>query len=98
LEVQAAGVPIVASSIAGIKEAVMPAYLNWLAKPKDTQRFSDLLLQLLEQPEKRKSFVSQAKSFVEQNFSMTAAVDRFQNLYKTLYDSHSQKQLCLSHN
>jgi glycosyltransferase involved in cell wall biosynthesis len=83
MEVQAAGLAIVASSIAGLREAVAPEYLDFLVAPEDTISFSRLLLELIRNPEKRKILADRGKQFVL-NFTMQASVERFQRVYMAL--------------
>jgi glycosyltransferase involved in cell wall biosynthesis len=83
LEAQAAGVAIVASSIAGVKEAIPQEYLDFLADPKDVETFSKLLLNLLNNPAKREVLTKKGRGFAKK-FTMAISVEQFQNIYKKL--------------
>ena len=69
LECMAAGLPVVGSDIAGIREAVGPDGLRYLAAPGDEERFVDLVLCFANDAERRRRVGGTNRRRIEEVFS-----------------------------
>jgi glycosyltransferase involved in cell wall biosynthesis len=69
LECMAAGLPVVGSAVAGIREAVGPDGLEYLAPPNDEERFADLVLSFANDPERRRQVGKANRRRIEDIFS-----------------------------
>ncbi len=69
MEAMASGLGVVGSDIGGIKSLIQDGYNGLLTRPKDARDLSRAILELLKHPDKARSFSSQARAFIEQNFS-----------------------------
>jgi glycosyltransferase involved in cell wall biosynthesis len=69
LECMAAGLPIIGTNVAGIREAVGSDGLPYLAPPHDEERFAELVLRLANDPERRRQIGRTNRRRIEQEFS-----------------------------
>jgi glycosyltransferase involved in cell wall biosynthesis len=69
LECMAAGLPIIGTDVAGIREAVGPGGVPYLAPPHDDERFAELLVCLANDPERRDRIGQTNRRRVEEDFS-----------------------------
>ncbi len=76
LEAQAAGVPIVASNVGGIPEAVMPGRSALLSQPGDVEDIARKLDYLIQHPEIRAVMAEAGQSHVRDNFDKAILNDR----------------------
>ena len=89
LEAQAAGRPVVASNLVGIRHAVVPDQTALLTPSDDPQALADALLRLLESPELRRAMGQAGREFVSRNFQWSTCVQQMMDLYATL-QSHER--------
>ncbi len=75
LECMAAGLPIVATDIPGIREAVGDDY-EWLAPAGDADAFARRVIALIGAPDARHAAAAALKARAEQEFSVAALADR----------------------
>jgi len=80
IEAQAAGKPIVTTNVGGIENVVLPNETALLSDVNDEKMFSNNLLTLIEDKNKRISF-SQNGEHVFKNFHYTRLVDDMEKLY-----------------
>lgn len=83
LEAMACGVPIVASDVGGMREAIREGEDGYLVPPRDPQALARAL-QKLEQPQARRSLGRAARTRIGQSFSLDAQTDRFIELYDSV--------------
>jgi len=69
LEAASCGLPVVASNLEGIKDAIKHEKNGFLIEPYDAQEFTNVIIKLLKNDEKRQKFGEEAKIFVLQNYS-----------------------------
>nr|WP_272913453.1 glycosyltransferase [Halococcus sediminicola] len=84
LEAQASELPIVASNVGGIPEAVSPDDSALLVPPRDTQTIIDRLEQLANDPSARATLGAAGRSYVRDNFDIEDLNDRLEALYAEL--------------
>lgn len=82
LEAQSCGVPVVASNVGGIPEALMDKKTGFLF---DTfEELEEKLTLLLDDEKLRKSLAQNAREYIEQNFSISQMIQKTQALYKEI--------------
>lgn len=72
LESMAAGCAVVASAVGGIPEVVSDATVGVLAPPQDTERFTDELLGLSQNPERVAALGAAAAKHIREHFALDA--------------------------
>ena len=91
LEAAAQGVPAVATNVGGMREAIVNGTTGLLVSPGDTEAFEDAILGLLADHTYRQRLGEAARSFVQKNFSMDTAADKFESLYERLVTDPAQQ-------
>jgi len=86
LEAQAAGVPVVASMVGGIKEIIEDGETGFLVSPGDYVALSGRIKELLESKELIESFTKKALLRLKQNFSVKKMAEQTLRTYKTILD------------
>jgi glycosyltransferase involved in cell wall biosynthesis len=87
LEAGACGVPAVATDVPGTREVVVDGETGWLAPAGDPAELAKTMMKLMHMPPKaRNAMAEQARSHVARNFSMEAALDRWERLYADLLE------------
>lgn len=81
LEAMAAGCPVVASAVGGIPEAIENGKTGLLVNSDTAEDFSESLIWLINNPEKRISIARQARKKVENTFSEKAEITAIEKLY-----------------
>lgn len=76
IEANAAGTPVIAANVPGLKDSVKDNITGMLVEPKDVDKFADAMIHLVEDTEKRRKFAKEAKRWSE-NFSWPNAAKSF---------------------
>lgn len=84
LEAQAMGLPVVATRVGGIHEAVLDGETGRLLPFGDVEGLADAIQELWESPGKRKSMGEAGRRWVEQRFSVEREAAEWVKLYKDL--------------
>ena len=84
LEYSAAGRPVVATDVGGSREAVREGVTGYLVKAGDAAAMSARLIDLLCNPLLAAEIGTQGQQFVAENFSLSAQLQRTEELYETL--------------
>ena len=84
IESQAANVPVVSTIVGGIKDVVVEGKTALLSPTQDTEAFSDNLLALVENDERRKQMSEDGWIFVRDKFHYTRLVNDMKRLYDEL--------------
>lgn len=82
LEAMAHGVPVVASNVGGIPEAIVDGDSGLLVPPNDSSRLAMALAGLLAEPERARQLGQRGRERVAAEFSVGAMVDRYIELYE----------------
>ncbi len=81
LEAMGHGVPVVATKVGGIPEAIEHEVSGLLVPPGDPEALTNALAQLIECPEYAESLARTARARVEAEFSVGAMVEKYADLY-----------------
>ncbi len=84
IEGGAAGLPVVASRLQGIQEAVTPGENGILLEWDDTRAFVETMLDLIGNPEKRTDLGKRGKRFVVENFGWDRIARRYSEVFAEL--------------
>jgi glycosyltransferase involved in cell wall biosynthesis len=82
LEAMAAGIPIVASRVGGLKEVVVDRETGFLVEPGNPNELAKNIKKLLENEETRKNFAKAGSNRVKENFPIEKTLDRIESLWK----------------
>lgn len=83
-DVMLRNIPIIASNVGGIPEALGRGKYGKLVPPGKPDRLADAIEELLLDEEQRRNLTNGAKGWVEQSFSADAMVEKTVDLYKDL--------------
>ncbi|HID56525.1 TPA: glycosyltransferase [Candidatus Poribacteria bacterium] len=84
LEAMSAGLPIVATEVGGIPEAVEHGLNGFLLPPRSPQRMAIALQKLIDEPELRRRFSIWARRRVVERFSIRAMIKAYRSIYKEI--------------
>lgn len=84
LEAMAAGVPVVASDVGGVRDAVSDGRTGVLVPAADPQRLAEALVRLSGDPDLAARLSAEAGREVRERFSSGAMVDSYARLYRDL--------------
>ena len=82
LEAMASGLPIIATSIGGIPEAVENGQTGFIVEPGNANELATNIISLLKNDKKRKQFGEAGLKRVKEKFSIEETVDRIESLWK----------------
>lgn len=92
LEAQAAGVPVVASQVGGIPEAVEDQLTGMLVRPRDPAAIASAVIGLLAHPDKRARMGEAGRRHVAQHFSVDAMLSGNLSVYNSILQALSDDQ------
>lgn len=85
LEAMASGVPVIASAVGGVPDLVRDMETGLLFPPRDVAKLETLMLELIDNPQKRQTLARKAKVHVVENFARDMSLSRFEKLYLELF-------------
>ncbi len=86
LEAMASGVPVIATNVGGIPELIEDGETGFLIPPKDPKAIADAVTYVIENPEKAKTVVENARKLVREKFDYRENARQFVQLYRELLD------------
>jgi glycosyltransferase involved in cell wall biosynthesis len=89
LEASAAGLPVVATDGNGTREAIIPGKTGLLVPVADAEALSEAMSAVMAMPlNSRLEMGAHGRQWIEENFSLTIVVDRWEKLYLHLLGEH----------
>jgi glycosyltransferase involved in cell wall biosynthesis len=88
LEAMAMRLPVVATLAGGLPEVIVPGKTGLLVPPRASDALAGAILRLLRNPEESLSFGEAGRKRVEEEFSVSAMVDRTLKLYERLIEGN----------
>lgn len=88
VEAQAAAVPVVASRLPGVAEAVQDGRSAILTPPGDAAALAAALLRVLGDAELRRRMGQAGRAFVTEHFQWSRCVQRMMDLYRSVLEKH----------
>lgn len=85
LEFMAAGKPVVATSVGGVRDLIEPGVHGLLVPPRDPPLLAAAMLRALEDRELRVALGSSAHDRQQRDFDLQVMVERLETLYESLY-------------
>jgi glycosyltransferase involved in cell wall biosynthesis len=86
LEAMSHGVPVVATDVGGVREAVLNKQTGLLSERRNVARFSANIEVLANKPDLRKQYGEMALSHYEKNFTADRMVNELQGIYRDMID------------
>ena len=84
LEAMACGLPVVATATGGIAEQVVDGDTGFLVKPEDAAGMANVIVTLLDDPERMRRFGNAGVERVQRHFDRKLMVDRYLGWYREL--------------
>jgi glycosyltransferase involved in cell wall biosynthesis len=84
IEAQAAGIPIIATNVGGIKDIILKDKTGYIVDKDDIDGFSEKLWELIENENKRQLMSQNGWSFVEEKFQYPNLIKNMDEYYKSL--------------
>ncbi len=98
LEYMAAGLPVVATDVGGVREAVEEGETGFIVPSGDDQKMAERIVQLLNKPEQARAMGEGGRSIIAQKFSCDYHLKNTLELYDELLDPTAGANLRLGHN
>jgi len=86
LENMAASIPMIVTNVGGNSEAVVHGETGLIISPNRPRELSEAIMVLINDSELRKSYGENARTRVEEHFSMKSCVDNYKKLFTELID------------
>jgi len=93
LEYMAAGCPVVATDVGGIREAVVEGETGYLVEARDHEAMARQILRLLAAPQRARAMGILGQQIVKQKFSLEAQVKAITRLYEHLLGMAGETKL-----
>lgn len=84
LEAASSGIPVVASRLEGIRDAIKHGENGFLVEPYDVGGFSDAIVRFLGNDLERENLGKRARQFTIDNFTWDVVAGRYLNVFKSL--------------
>jgi glycosyltransferase involved in cell wall biosynthesis len=81
MEAMACGLCVIGSDVGGIKSLIQDRYNGLLVRPADSRELSYAILELLQNPDRAESLGTNARIFINQNFSKEQMVLETEKVY-----------------
>lgn len=77
-------VPVVASNVGGLTELIEDGVCGYLVPPRDSRALAGKIIELLDDPDKRRTFGRAGRERIMNLFQLSSTVDQYLELYKRL--------------
>jgi len=86
IESQASGVPVVTTDVGGVRDVVIEDETGFVVEVNNPTKFTEKLLELIENEKKRVKMSQNGWKHVEEKFHYTTLVKNMANLYRELIE------------
>lgn len=83
-EAMLAGLPVVATDVGSVREAVEPGRTGWIVPPEDPAALTAAMVELLDDPARAAAYGETARTEAEQRFTIDATVDAYLDMYRQI--------------
>ena len=87
LEAAACGLPVLASGIEGITDAVIEGENGWLLPSQDANAWKGKIIQLLSDKKELKAFGKKAQEYTVRNFSWEKMCEGYESVFKKICEN-----------
>jgi colanic acid/amylovoran biosynthesis glycosyltransferase len=87
MEAQAAGLPVVATSVGALSEVVLDGKSGYLVPPKDVNAISERLEYLLQNPNIWPQMGREGRKHIEKNYNISTINNKLSDIYKNISQS-----------
>jgi glycosyltransferase involved in cell wall biosynthesis len=84
IEASAMGIPVVASNVGGVPDAVIDGETGFLVPPKDSAAIATAIIELVEKPKLRLRMGQAGRKFVAENYEWDENAARMEKLYYSI--------------
>ncbi|MFH1895574.1 MAG: glycosyltransferase family 4 protein [archaeon] len=84
IEAASYGLPVIASNLEGIKDAIKNEKNGFLLEERNKKKFIEKICFLIKNIEKAKAFGNKAKKYAEKNYSWDKIIKNYLNTYKSI--------------
>lgn len=81
IEAMLAGLPVVATDVGSVREAVTPGETGWIVEPENPTALAEAIVDLLSDPGRARRMGEQARAIATERFTIDATVDAYMDLY-----------------
>lgn len=89
LEASAMCIPVIASDVGGLRDTVIDGETGWLIPPNQPAALAAAIIDLLENPALRRRMGLAGRAFVERQYDLQAAFQKWLRLYETALERSS---------
>jgi glycosyltransferase involved in cell wall biosynthesis len=83
-EAMLAGLPVVATDVGSVREAVLPGETGWIVPPEDPDALAAAIREVLGDPDRARAMGERARRIGEQQFRIEATVAAYLDLYRRI--------------
>jgi glycosyltransferase involved in cell wall biosynthesis len=83
-EAMLAGIPVVATDVGSVAEAVIPGETGWIVPPEDPVALAAAIGELLDDPERAAAMGARARELGEARFRIDATADAYMEMYRRI--------------
>jgi glycosyltransferase involved in cell wall biosynthesis len=99
IEAMAAGTPVIASAVGGLRHTVVSGKTGLLVPPRNPESLAQAITEILSYPANKRALIGQAaQKWVQSKFSCGAVASQIQELYQSLTVSESVKEIIQNDN
>lgn len=83
-EAMLAGIPVVATDVGSVLEAVRPGVTGWIVPPEDPAALTTAMIELLDDPDRARAYGEAGRDDAERRFTMDATVAAYLEMYERI--------------
>lgn len=86
-EAMLAGLPVIATDVGSVREAVVPGETGWIVPPEDPDALGAAMRELLDDPARAQRMGARARQLGTQQFRIEATVEAYLDMYRRILGS-----------